>query len=98
VGDPSRDDPTLKVKMTSDLTLRVAASFLKNAGYFQPGDLVVFGKYKNKKAIIKALTVDHRGVPIVTLEPIPKGRKGDKVLGLFNIWHADPEKRMSFGI
>jgi len=78
--------------------LRVAANFLKTAGYFNPGDLVVFGKYKNKKAIIKSISVDDRGVPIVVLEPVPKGRKQDKTLGLFNIWHADPEKRKSFGV
>lgn len=94
------DVDTLPKAATLDfgLTLRVAANFLKNAGYFSPGDVVVFGKYKNKKAIIKAISVDQRGVPIVTLEPIPKGRKGDKVLGLFNIWHADLEKRMSLGV
>jgi hypothetical protein len=34
---------------------------------------------------------------MVSLAPIPKGRKGDKVLGLFNIWHADPEKRKLLG-
>lgn len=83
---------------SKDLALRVASTFLKEAGYFEVGQMVLFGKYKNKKAIVKAIGVDHRGVPIVTLEPIPKGRKGDKVLGLFNIWHANPEKRMSLGV
>lgn len=61
------------------------------------GDVVFFGRYKNKRAIIKAIAVDDRGVPMVTLEPIPKGRKSDKVMGLFNIWHADLEKRYQFG-
>jgi len=79
-------------------TLRVAANFLKTAGYFDVGQMVLFGKYKNKKAIIKAISVDDRGVPVVELEPVPKGRKQNKVLGLFNIWHADPEKRKSFGV
>lgn len=60
--------------------------------------MVLYGKYKNKRAIIRQIMVDDRGVPVVVLEPIPKGRKQDKVLGLFNIWHADLEKRKSFGV
>jgi hypothetical protein len=80
------------------MILRVASKFLKSAGYFNPGDEVVFGKYKNKRAIIKSISIDERGVPVVTLEPTPKGRKQDKTLGLFNIWHADPEKRKILGL
>lgn len=88
-----------QVKIATDDAVieKLAATFLKNAGYFSPGDLVLFGKYKNKKAIIRSISVDDRGVPVVEIEPVPKGRKQNKVLGLFNIWHADPEKRKSFG-
>lgn len=71
---------------------------MKTAGYFTVGDLVLYGKYKNKKAIVKSISIDERGVPVVTLEPTPKGRKQDKTLGLFNIWHADLEKRKMLGI
>jgi hypothetical protein len=81
-----------------DPILRIASRSLVAGGYFNVGDLVVFGKYKNKKAIIRGIRVDDRGVPMVTLEPTPKGRKQDKEMGLFNIWHADPEKRKSFGV
>jgi hypothetical protein len=90
-------DGQIKTASSDISLLRVAANYLKSAGYFSPGDLVVHGKYKNKSAIIKSISIDERGVPMVTLEPFPKGRKGLKVLGLFNVWHADPEKRKTFG-
>lgn len=77
---------------------KVAANYMKSAGYFAVDDLVLYGKYKNKKAIIRSISIDERGVPVVTLEPQPKGRKQDKTLGLFNIWHADPEKRKILGL
>lgn len=80
------------------MILRVAGNYMKEAGFFGKGDIVLFGKYKNKRAIIRDIFVDERGVPVVTLEPVPKGRKQDKTIGLFNIWHADPEKRKTFGV
>lgn len=72
---------------------RVAAKHLVAAGYFNPGDPILFGKYKNKKGIIKRLFKDEKGNPAVEIEPVPKGRKKNKVLTLFKIWHEDPAKR-----
>ena len=65
-------------------------SNVKLAGYFSIGDMILFGKYKNKKGIITALSLDDKGNPIVEIEPVPKGRKQPVVMHLFNIWHAKP--------
>jgi hypothetical protein len=56
---------------------------------FNVGDVVLWGKYKSKRGKIIDIGVDDRGVPYVTIEPIPKGRKSVKTLGLFNIWRED---------
>lgn len=69
---------------------RVAAR--KLAGYFNPGDFVMFGKYKNKAGRIVRLFLDEKGHPAVEIEPIPKGRKQNKVFGLFKMWKATPEQ------
>lgn len=49
------------------------------------GDPVFFGKYKNKRGLIKDFGVSDRGDPTVVVEPIPKGRKQDLELNLFKI-------------
>jgi|GEM_PF-2440754 len=73
---------------------RVAARHLIARDYFEIGDIILYGKYKNKKARIVAWGKDHKGNPTVEIEPIPKGRKKNKTLGLFRIWHAlPPEER-----
>lgn len=69
---------------------RVAARHLIARDYFEIGDLILYGKYKNKKGKIVAWGKDHKGNPTVEIEPIPKGRKKNKTLGLFRIWHAQP--------
>jgi hypothetical protein len=51
------------------------------------GDLVYYGKYKNKKGVIKGFDKDNKGNHMVIVEPHPKGRKKDKVIQLFRIWH-----------
>lgn len=56
---------------------------------FNVGDMVLFGKYKNKRGKITDIGIDDRGVPYVTIEPIPKGRKAPKTIGLFNVWRED---------
>jgi len=38
---------------------------------------------------------DERGIPSVEIQPIPQGRKKNKVFGLFKIWHADLTKRVA---
>lgn len=65
-----------------------------NGSYFSVGDIILFGKYKNKRGKIVGFGVNERGEPTVEIEPIPKGRKQNKVFGLFNIWHADETKRV----
>ena len=53
---------------------------------FEVGDTILFGKYKNKKGKILSFGRNPKGQITVLIEPIPKGRKGDKELGLFKIW------------
>lgn len=57
--------------------------------YFAVSDLVLMGKYKNSRGQIVAFGEDKWGNPTVEIEPIPKGRKKNRVIGLFKIWRAD---------
>lgn len=65
---------------------RLARRFV--ASYFNVGDIILFGKYKNKKGVITEIGKDPKGNPTITIEPIPKGRKQTKTMGLFKIWKA----------
>jgi len=87
-------EPAVKPTEVSIKVARVADRYLKRAGYFNLGDSILYGKYKNKPGVIKGFGRKENGVPIVLIEPYPKGRKQDKVLGLYNIWHADLAKRI----
>lgn len=73
---------------TNATTLRVAARHVQ-AAYFGVGDIVLMGKYKNKRGQIVAFGRDKWGNPTVEVAPIPQGRKQTKVFGLFKIWRAD---------
>ena len=73
---------------TTSLATRVAARFVL-AAYFEPGAIVLYGKYKNHVGKIVAFGKDQWGNPTVEIEPIPKGRKQNKVMGLFKIWRKD---------
>lgn len=53
---------------------------------FDVGDEVLWGKYKNKVGKIVRFGRNHKGQLTVEIEPIPKGRKHNKELGLFKIW------------
>lgn len=77
--------------MRDVLSQRVAKKY---ASYFSVGDVVLFGKWKNKRARVVRLFVDDHGNPAIELEPIPKGRKKNKVMSLFKIWRL-PEERES---
>jgi hypothetical protein len=77
-----------------DFARRVAARYLEASAYFAVGDEVLFGKYKNKHGRIVRFFRDEKGNPSIEIEPIPKGRKKNKIMTLFKIWHADPEKRV----
>lgn len=65
------------------------------ASYFNQGDVVLYGKYKNKKGIVKSLGKDAKGNPTITISPVPNptGRKKDKQMGVLKVWHADETKR-----
>lgn len=74
---------------------RVMARFrqAREGQYFLPGDIVLFGKYKNHKGKILNFSKDKWGNPTVIIEPIPKGRKQNKEFGLFKIWRADVKEK-----
>ncbi len=57
--------------------------------YFNVGDLVLIGKYKSARGQIVGFGEDKWGNPTVEIEAVPKGRKKNKVIGLFKIWRAD---------
>lgn len=60
----------------------------KVGAFFNVGDLILFGKYKNKKGRIVQFSLNEKGQPLVEIEPIPKGRKQNKLMGLFKIWNV----------
>lgn len=57
--------------------------------YFSIGDEILMGKFKNSKGKIVGFGADQWGNPTLEIEPIPKGRKKNKIIGLFKIWRAD---------
>lgn len=70
------------------LTRRVVARILQ-AAYLNVGDIVLYGKYKNHRGKVVNFGQDKWGNPTIEIEPIPKGRKQNKVMGLYKIWRAD---------
>lgn len=62
---------------------------------FQEGDAILYGKFQNKMGILRKLWVDERGVAMIEIEPFPKGRKKNRVMGLFRIRHANPATRVA---
>ncbi len=70
---------------TKTITERVIERLLDLTNYFVPGDPVLFGKWKNKRGIIVGMWEDENGNPVVEIEPQPKGRKDNVVMGLFKI-------------
>ena len=79
-----------KPKMSTE---RIAARYLVAAGYFNVGDKLLYGKYKNKIGILKAFGQDKWGNPTIEVEPVPKGRKKNKIIGLYKIWRADVKEK-----
>lgn len=72
----------------STVAQRVAARHLQAEGRFSVGDEVRYGKYKNMRGKIVRFFEDERGVPSVEIEPVPRGRKQNKTMGLYKIWQA----------
>lgn len=70
------------------IVLRVAQRFI-TASYFDIGDIVLYGRWKNHRGRILSFGKDKWGNPTVTIEPIPLGRKQPKTFGLFKLWRAD---------
>ena len=68
---------------------REIAQALAKRAYFKLGDVVLMGKYKNKRGTVVGFGQDKWGNPTVEIEPTPKGRKQNKTLGLYKIWRAD---------
>ena len=68
---------------------REIAQALAESAYFKIGDVVLTGKYKNKRGVIVGFGEDKWGNPTVEVEPTPKGRKQNRVFGLYRIWRAD---------
>ena len=68
---------------------REIAQVLAKSAYFKIGDVVLMGKYKNKRGTIVGFGQDKWGNPTVEIEPTPKGRKQNKTMGLYKIWRAD---------
>jgi len=68
---------------------------VKKASFFNVNDIILYGKYKNKKGRIVGFGADQHGNPTVEIEPIPKGRKQNKVFGLYKIWHVPVEPKVA---
>jgi len=77
----------------SSLAHRVASRIVQ-AAYLNVGNIVLYGKYKNKRGRIVAVGKDKWGNPTIEIEPIQKGRKQNKVFGLFKVWRADVKEKM----
>jgi len=76
-------------RTTLDQLDREIAQALAESAYFKVGDIVLMGKYKNKRGVVVGFDKDKWGNPTVEIEPIPKGRKANRILGLYKIWRAD---------
>jgi len=75
--------------MTS-LSIRVATRYL-TAAYFQPGEYIFFGKFKNKIGKIIRIFLDSRDIPQIEIEPVPKGRKSNRIFSLYTVRKLTPE-------
>jgi hypothetical protein len=75
-------------KSPAQLDREIARALAKST-YFKMGDVVLMGKYKNMRGAIVGFGQDKWGNPTVEIEPIPKGRKQNKIIGLYKIWRAD---------
>jgi hypothetical protein len=60
---------------------------MKVSAYFNLGDVVLYGRWKNHRGRVVSFGQDKHGNPTIEIEPIPKGRKQNKLMGLYKIWH-----------
>ena len=61
----------------------------KYAEGFKPGDYILFGKFRNKRGRVVRVFNDERGIPYIEVQPIPKGRKKNRIFGLYTIRKMD---------
>ena len=78
----------MRARKSTQLDREIAEALAASA-YFKVGDVVLMGKYKNQRGVVVGFGEDKWGNPTVEIEPIPKGRKQNKTLGLYKIWRAD---------
>ena len=71
------------------LAVRVAHRYVQ--AYFKPGQYILYGKFKNKRGKILRIFTDDRGVPRIEIQPVPKGRKKNRIMGLYTIRQMAPE-------
>lgn len=64
-------------------------------GFFNEGDFITFGKFQNKPGKIVKLWVDDRGIPMIEIEPVPKGRKKNRIMSLYRIRHLKASTRVA---
>jgi len=78
------------------IAVRVAQRHQAKNFKLNVGDPILYGKYKNKKGLIKGFKTGPKGDPIVIVEQVPNdsGRKQDKELKLFKIRY-DKERARS---
>jgi hypothetical protein len=62
---------------------RVATRHL--IAYFKPGEYILYGKFKNKRGKIVRMFLDSSGIFYIEIEPVPKGRKSNRIMGLYTI-------------
>jgi hypothetical protein len=72
-----------------DSATRVATRYF--FATFKPGDYILFGKFRNKRGRVIRIFNDQRGIPYIEIQPIPKGRKKNRVFGLYTIRQMTPE-------
>ena len=85
---PRKHAVKTRKKSPAQLDREIAEALAKSA-YFKIGDIVLMGKYKNKRGSVIGFGQDPWGNPTVEIEPIPKGRKQNRIIGLYKIWRAD---------
>ena len=70
----------LESGLMSTLARKVAARYVVAKGYLNVNDVVLYGRWKNHKGRIVSFGSDKYGNPIMEVEPIPKGRKQNKIM------------------
>lgn len=77
---------------------KVASRFLIARGYFEPGDIISFGKFGNRYGQILGFGKDVKDNPTVIIQPVTsKGsrKRKPKELRLYRIKHAEPMVKLA---